>query len=146
MKWKAFFIIFKGLSLKQIKRIFLGKWESSFKQTIEIPLDGEYFDILYLKHWENVNVIELLIPTVFDRYIFCYIYMSISIYPYQLSIYQSIYLSIYLSYIYISIYPYIYIYIYIYMRSRNKQKLYISQLQVLQHFYSPDDRKLEVAK
>ena len=27
---KAFFIIFKGLSLKQIKPTFLGRWESDF--------------------------------------------------------------------------------------------------------------------
>ena len=30
MKWKAFFIIFKGLPLKQIK-VFFGMWESDFK-------------------------------------------------------------------------------------------------------------------
>ena len=31
MKQKAFFIIFTGLSLKQIKRNFFGRWESDFK-------------------------------------------------------------------------------------------------------------------
>ena len=32
MKQKAFFIIFEGLSLKQIKKIFFGRWESNFKR------------------------------------------------------------------------------------------------------------------
>ena len=31
MKQKAFFIIFKGLSMKQITQIFFGRWESDFK-------------------------------------------------------------------------------------------------------------------
>ena len=31
MKEKAFFIIFKRLSMKQIKQIFFGKWETDFK-------------------------------------------------------------------------------------------------------------------
>ena len=31
MKQKAFFIIFEGLSLKQIKKIFFERWESDFK-------------------------------------------------------------------------------------------------------------------
>ena len=30
MEWKAFFIIFKGLSLKQMKINFFGRWESDF--------------------------------------------------------------------------------------------------------------------
>ena len=30
MKQKVFFIIFEGLSLKQIKIIFYGRWESDF--------------------------------------------------------------------------------------------------------------------
>ena len=30
MKKQTFFIIFKGLSLKQIKRNFFGRWESEF--------------------------------------------------------------------------------------------------------------------
>ena len=34
MKKKAFFFIFKGLSLKQIKRFFLGRGESGFKQSV----------------------------------------------------------------------------------------------------------------
>ena len=30
---KAFFIIFEGLSLKQIKNFFFGRWEPDFKKT-----------------------------------------------------------------------------------------------------------------
>ena len=30
MKWKAFFIIFKALSMKQIRKNFFGRWESEF--------------------------------------------------------------------------------------------------------------------
>ena len=31
MKWNAFFIISKGLSLKQMKQLLFGRWESDFK-------------------------------------------------------------------------------------------------------------------
>ena len=32
MKWKAFFIIFKGLSLSEIKQFCFGTWESDFNR------------------------------------------------------------------------------------------------------------------
>ena len=32
MKQKAFFITFKGLSIKQIEQKFFGRWESDFTQ------------------------------------------------------------------------------------------------------------------
>ena len=36
MKYKSFFIIYEGLSLKEIKEIFSGRWESDFKFTVYI--------------------------------------------------------------------------------------------------------------
>ena len=39
MKLKAFFVIFKGLSLKQMKRILLRRWKSDFSPT-GIPNSG----------------------------------------------------------------------------------------------------------
>ena len=41
MKQKALFIIFKGLTLKQVKSPFLKKGESDFKQRILKPYDCE---------------------------------------------------------------------------------------------------------
>ena len=37
MKKKAFSIIFKGLSLKQVKIIFIGRWESDFNLITHQP-------------------------------------------------------------------------------------------------------------
>ena len=34
MKWKAFIIIFGGLSLKQIKKSFFGRWEPDFNECL----------------------------------------------------------------------------------------------------------------
>ena len=36
MKQKVLFIIFEGLSLKQIKIIFYGRWESDFKKALNV--------------------------------------------------------------------------------------------------------------
>ena len=49
MKWKAFFIIFEGLSSKQIKINFFGTWESDFKGLKNIC------------KWLPLNVLPLLI-------------------------------------------------------------------------------------
>ena len=45
IKWKAFFIICKELSLKQIKRIFFGRWESDFnKRKVQPPFIDNIWD------------------------------------------------------------------------------------------------------
>ena len=54
MKWKAFFIICKGLSSKEIKRNFFGRWESGFEQLMYVH-DAKYlksvFKVIdYVKH------------------------------------------------------------------------------------------------
>ena len=55
MKWNVFIIIFEGLSLKQIKKVFFGRWVSDFK----------YFSVTTIFYICNTSIISIICNTSF---------------------------------------------------------------------------------
>ena len=61
MKKKAFFVIFKGLSLKQVKYIFFERLESNFKESLHV------FDYIITIIYDSKLVVCIANPAVYIR-------------------------------------------------------------------------------
>ena len=67
MKWKVFFIIFEGVSLKQIIKTFFGRWESDFKVISKTSKNNFFYTAEIIFTTWKMSVFGIILARIFPH-------------------------------------------------------------------------------